>query len=122
MVVNANGTMIRQWYRIRCEADADVAEIWIYDEIGAGWFSDGVTAKGFLDEMKALPDSAKTIRVHVNSPGGDVFDAVAIANMLREQSQDKGRTVEMLIEGLAASAATIITSAGDSIKIGGGCP
>ena len=107
----------RQWYRIRCEADADVAEVWIYDEIGAGWFSDGVTAKGFLDEMKALPDSAKTIRVHVNSPGGDVFDAVAIANMLREQSQDKGRTVEMLIEGLAASAATIITSAGDSIKI-----
>jgi len=107
----------REWYRIRCEAGADVAEIWIYDFIGADWFGEGVSAKSFLDELRALPDSAKTLRVHVNSPGGDVFDAVAIANMLREQSRDKGRTVEMLIEGLAASAATIITSAGDSIKI-----
>ena len=107
----------REWYRIRCEADAAVAEIWIYDIIGADWFGEGVTAKGFLDELRALPDSVKTLRVHVNSPGGDVFDAVAIANLLRAQSQEKGRTIEMLVEGLAASAATIITSAGDSIKI-----
>lgn len=107
----------REWYRIRCEADAAVAEIWIYDIIGADWFGDGVTAKNFLAELRALPESAKTLRVHVNSPGGDVFDAVAIANLLRAQSQEKGRTIEMLVEGLAASAATIITSAGDSIKI-----
>jgi ATP-dependent Clp protease protease subunit len=117
MATTVKGAEIRQWYRIRCEADAAVAEVYIYDAIGADWYGEGVTAKSFLDELRALPDSAKTIRVHVNSPGGDVFDAVAIANLLRAQSQEKGRTVEMLIEALAASAASIITSAGDSIKI-----
>lgn len=117
MATKMKGGIPRQWYRITCQADAAVAEVWIYDVIGGDFFGDGLTAKSFLDEMRALPDSAKTLRVHVNSPGGDVFDAVAIANMLRAQSQEQGRTVEMLIEGLAASAASIITSAGDSIKI-----
>lgn len=117
MGAKTENTTPREWYRITCQADAAVAEVWIYDAIGGDWFGEGVTAKTFLDELQALPDSAKTIRVHVNSPGGDVFDAVAIANMLRAQSQEKGRKVEMLIEGLAASAASIITSAGDSIKI-----
>ncbi len=106
----------RDWYRIRCEADADVAEVWIYDAIGESWFG-GVSAKQFLEQIQGLPASAKTLRVHVNSPGGDVFDAVAIANLLRAESRDKGRTVEVHIEGLAASAASIVTSAGDAIKI-----
>ncbi|MFB3816131.1 MAG: head maturation protease, ClpP-related [Candidatus Methylomirabilales bacterium] len=108
----------REWYRITMQADASVAEIWVYDFIGEDpWTGEGVSAKKFLDELKALPESVKTLRVHVNSPGGSVFDAVAIANMLRAQSTERGRTVEMLIEALAASAASIITSAGDSIKI-----
>ncbi len=108
----------RGWYRFLAQATPDVAELLIYDEIGVGWFSDGVTAKQFITDLMALSDAVKTLRIHVNSPGGDVFDAVAIANMLRAQSRDHGRMVEMMIEGLAASAATIVTSAGDSIRIG----
>ena len=108
----------RQWYRIEAKADSDLADVYIYDTIGEDWWTGGgVTAKGFLDELNALPEAVKTIRVHVNSPGGSVFDAVAIANSLRAQSTEKGRTVEMRIEALAASAASIVTSAGDRIKI-----
>jgi ATP-dependent protease ClpP protease subunit len=111
-------TVPRDWYRITAQADAAVAEVWVYDAIGEDpWTGEGVTAKTFLAELRDLPESVKTIRVHVNSPGGNVFDAVAIANMLRSQSTEHGRTVEMLIEALAASAASVITSAGDSIKI-----
>jgi ATP-dependent Clp protease protease subunit len=54
----------------------------------------------------------KTIRVHINSPGGDVFAALNIANALREQQTSKGRTVETIIDGLAASAASIVAMAG----------
>jgi ATP-dependent protease ClpP protease subunit len=107
----------RTWYRFVAQADPTVAEIVIFDEIGASFWSEGITAKQFVADLAALPDVVTTLRVRVNSPGGDVFDAVAIANALRSQSRDKKRTVEMSIEGLAASAATIITSAGDSIKI-----
>ncbi len=70
-----------------------------------------------MAELNALPESVKTIRVHINSPGGSVFEANAIANALRAQQNDKGRTVEVRIDGLAASAATIVSSAGNPIKM-----
>jgi len=112
---------MRQWYQMRAkEADATVAEVLIYDFIGDwidGMFGFGVTAKSFMDELAALPESTKVIRVHVNSPGGDVFSAVAIANALRDQRVSKGRRVEMVVDGLAASAASLIIMAGDSIQM-----
>jgi len=103
----------RPWYRIQAQAAApDAVDVNIYDAIGA-WY-DGISAKRFIEDLAALPEAVKTIRVHVNSPGGDVFDALAIANALR---QHRAR-VEMYIEGLAASAATIVTNGGgDVIKI-----
>lgn len=108
----------RQWYRFAAQAESGVADLWIYDYIGIDpWDGSGVGAKAFIDELTALPASVTALRVHVNSGGGDVFDGVAIANALRAQSTEKSRTVEVLIEGLAASAATLITSAGDSIRI-----
>jgi ATP-dependent protease ClpP protease subunit len=108
----------RTWYRIVAQADSDVAELFVFDSIGKSFWDDStVTAKQFVADLAALPESVQTIRVRVNSPGGDVFDAVAIANALRAERTEKGRTVEMSIEGLAASAATIITMAGDPIRI-----
>lgn len=108
---------MRHWYRIHAQADEAAADIYLYDIIGQSWFEDGVSAKQFLEQMKALPDTITALRVHVNSPGGDPFDATAIHNLLRAQAQEKGRSVEVLIEGIAASAATIVTSAGDTVKI-----
>ena len=112
----------REWYRINLQADPSVAEVYIFDEIGERvdfWTGEksGVSAKSFLAEIQALSEAVRTIRVHVSSPGGNWSDATAIANLLRSQSRDKGRKVEVIVEALAASAATLITSAGDVIKV-----
>ena len=108
----------RQWYRFQALADGLTADVNIYDEIGPSFCGEPtVSAKSFIDELDALPPGVKTIRVHVNSPGGDVWDALTIANRLKAQREEKGRTVEVLIEGVAASAATIITCAGNPIRV-----
>lgn len=114
----------RQWFRVQTAADdPTVADLYVFDLIGDWiddlWGFDGVTtAKTFQAALDQLGAAVKTIRLHVNSPGGDVFSAVTIANMLRDQRTTKGRRVETSVEGLAASAASIIIQAGDPIRIG----
>ena len=95
---------MNSWYTIRARDGG--AEVLIYDEIGAY----GVSAKGFLAELGALPDDS-AIDLRLNSPGGSVFDAVAIHNAL---SRHAG-TVTVWIDGIAASAASYIAMAGDEI-------
>lgn len=95
-------TQIKSWYRIR--AARKTAEIRIYEEIGA-W---GITAKQFADDLAALGDLT-AINVRINSPGGDVFEALAIHNALQRHPAK----VTTYIDGLCASAATIIALAGD---------
>lgn len=95
---------MKNWYTIRARATG--AEVLIYDEIGAY----GVSAKGFLAELGALPDDAP-IDLRLNSPGGSVFDAVAIYNALTRHAG----TITVWIDGIAASAASYIAMAGDEI-------
>lgn len=95
-------------YSIKAKANKE-AEIWLYEEIG-GWV--GVSAKKFADDLKALGDLTK-ITLRINSPGGDVFDGNAIYNILK---QHKAR-VEVFVDGLAASIASIVAMAGDEITI-----
>ena len=78
----------------------------IYDEIGAY----GVSAKGFLTELGALPEGTP-VDLRLNSPGGSVFDAVAIHNALKRHEG----TVTVWIDGIAASAASYVAMAGDEI-------
>ena len=92
------------WYAIRARATG--AEVAIYDEIGAC----GVSAKGFLAELGALPEGTP-IDLRLNSPGGSVFDAVAIHNALKRHAG----TVTVWIDGVAASAASYVAMAGDEI-------
>lgn len=92
------------WYRITNKAD-DLVIIDIYDEIG--WF--GITAAEFVKDLRAV--TAANIELHINSPGGDVFDAVAIYNSLRQHDAN----VHVIIDSLAASAASFIAMAGDKI-------
>ena len=113
--------MTRIWFDVRAAADGTSADINIFDFIGDwiddlwGWGGNGVTtAKSFTDALAALPESVKTIRVHINSPGGDVFGGITIANALRAQ-QANGRTVETIVEGLAASAASIVAMGGGKV-------
>jgi ATP-dependent Clp protease protease subunit len=93
----------------------DTATIYLYGQIGASFFGDGITAKQFADDLGKLK-SAKTIDVRINSEGGDVFEAKTIYSLLNEH---KAR-VNMHIDGLAASSASFIAMAGDSIAISEG--
>ncbi|WP_051767610.1 head maturation protease, ClpP-related [Amycolatopsis vancoresmycina] len=97
----------RRWFSIK-NAGGSTAEVYIYDEIG--WY--GVTAADFTAELNALGTISK-INLHVSSPGGDVFDSVAIYNSLRRHPA----TVTTYVDGLAASAASYIAMAGDKVLI-----
>jgi ATP-dependent Clp protease, protease subunit len=91
---------------VEFRAQAKGAEIVIYDEIGAF----GVPAKAFLDELKAFgPVTELTVRI--NSPGGSVFDGVAIYNALKRHDA----RVTVWIDGIAASIASMIAMAGDEV-------
>jgi len=95
---------MNSWYLIRALDGG--AELSIHDEIGAY----GVSAKDFINELGRLPgDAALTLRL--NSPGGSVFDAVAIYNALKRHAGP----VTVTIDGIAASAASYIAMAGDSV-------
>lgn len=95
---------------------ATKAEIIIYAPIGESFWGDSISAKQFSDEIKKLDASVNEITVRINSPGGDVFDGVAIYNRLK---QHKAKII-VHIDGLAASIASIIALAGDEIIMGEG--
>jgi ATP-dependent protease ClpP protease subunit len=117
---------VKPWYRMEAGSDPSVLDIHIIDYIG-GWIDQTlnelfgekitVTAKAFIDDLAKVADSVKTLRVHINSPGGDVFGALNIANALRDQRVTKGRAVETIVDGLAASAASIIAMAGSPARM-----
>ena len=92
---------------VRGADDTGEAEIQVYDYIGWG----GVEAKAFTRELKAI--TAPTIHVRINTPGGDVFDGVAIANALR----DHPSRIVSHIDALAASMGSIIALAGDEVRM-----
>lgn len=96
------------WYTIRNAAEDDsLAEVMIYDEIGF-W---GITADDFIRDLSNV--KAKTINVRINSPGGEVYDAIAIYNALVSHSA----TVNVQVDSLAASAASVIAMAGDTVTM-----
>lgn len=100
-------------FRIVNKGD-QTADVYIYAEIGENWWGEGVGANSFLEEVKDLDVSE--IRLHINSPGGDVFDGVTIYNTLVNH---KARVV-VYVDGLAASAASFIAQAGEEIVMGRG--
>lgn len=99
------------WFEVRSAAagasgDGGAATVFIFDEIGGSF---GVDAKSFVDELEAI--DASQINVRINSPGGSVFDALTIANGLRHHPA----RVRTYVDGLAASAASVIAVAADPL-------
>lgn len=89
--------------------------ITMFDIIGEDyWSGGGITAKSVTAQLRAIGD--RPIEVQINSAGGDMFEGIAIYNVLREHPQD----VTVKVMGMAASAASIIAMAGDTIAIGNG--
>lgn len=100
----------KTFWKFKNEAESEVAELMLYGEISdVSWYGDEVTPKQFHEEL--ITCEGKDLAVHINSPGGDVFAAQAIYTQLKAYT---GK-VTMYIDGMCASAATIIACAGDTV-------
>lgn len=98
----------------RASVDGDTLELLVYEDIGENWWSGGgITAKNVKQQIDQA-GSYSSITVRINSPGGDAFEGVAIMNVLKSQK----KPVNVHVDGIAASAASIIAMAGDTITMG----
>ncbi|MBS3875717.1 ATP-dependent Clp protease proteolytic subunit [Proteus mirabilis] len=95
----------KSWFRMQAKED-QTADIYIYDEIG-GW---GISARRFTEDLISLGNLSH-INLHIHSPGGEVFDGIAIYNQLKNHSA----TITVYIDGLAASMASVIAMVGDTV-------
>lgn len=100
---------MEQWYQITAKKDS--AKILIYEQIGQGWDDSGVGAKKFVEDLQALDVS--NIDLHINSPGGNVFEGNAIYNSLKAHKAK----INVKIDGVAASIASVIAMSGDEIEM-----
>lgn len=101
----------RTWFRIENAAKADEATVYIYEEIDTFW---GISAQDFVKELFDI--KASTIHVRINSPGGSFFDGMAIFNALQRHPAE----IVTHVDGLAASAASVVALAGDRVLMGTG--
>lgn len=100
-----SGPVNKSWFRMQAKED-QTADIYIYDEIG-GW---GISARRFTEDLISLGNLSH-INLHIHSPGGEVFDGIAIYNQLKNHSA----TITVYIDGLAASMASVIAMVGDTV-------
>lgn len=89
----------------------EMTEVLLYDQIGEGFFGDGITAKEFRKQLKDI--KTPTINLRINSPGGSVTEAAAMLTALDEHAS----RIEVDVDGLAASAASVVMMAGDHIRV-----
>jgi len=99
-----------KYYTIRNQADEETAEIFIYGDVGESLWSEGTGAKQFAEDLKKC-GKVGNLSIRINSPGGSVFEGLAIYNTLERHSAKKTVT----IDGLAASIASVIAMAGDTV-------
>ena len=97
--------MNNKWYNIQGKATDNVAEVYIFDEIGAY----GISAQDFITEMKEYKDTPVNLRI--NCIGGDVFDGMAMYNIIKKR---EAKTTAY-IEGIAASMGSVIALAADEV-------
>lgn len=97
-----------EWFRITNQADEESAEVFIYDEIGGSF---GVDASEFVKALSEI--TAPKILVRINSPGGSLFDSIAIHNALVQHPAK----ITTRVDALAASGASIIAMAGDEVEV-----
>jgi ATP-dependent Clp endopeptidase proteolytic subunit ClpP len=99
--------MPSNWFEFKASAEAPQSDLYLYGEVG-GW---GASAVEFIDVLSARKD--QHINLHIHSPGGSVFEGHAIFNALR--SHPAGVTT--MVDGIAASMASVIAMAGKPVKI-----
>jgi ATP-dependent protease ClpP protease subunit len=92
----------------------DTLTMSFYDMIGASMWDDSGATPALVAE--ALKTQCQNIEIHINSPGGDAFAGIAIYNLLKNSN----KPVNVIIDGMAASAASIVAMAGDTIVMATG--
>lgn len=97
----------------RIVSEGREATVYLYDIIGEDWYG-GVSAKDFVPKLAAL--DVDVIHLRINSPGGDVFDARAMAMAIKQHPAK----VVAHIDGQAVSAATYVAIAADEVEIADG--
>lgn len=101
-------------HAFKAEAAEEKSDITIYGDIGESWWGESTSAS---DVEKALKNiTSDVLNVHLNSGGGDAFDGIAIYNQLKKHPAK----VVVHVEGLAASAASLIAMAGDEVFVNTG--
>lgn len=101
---------MKNWYTITNKADGP-AEISIFGPIGNTWDGEGVTASKFIKDFKAI--KAQDVTITVNSPGGSLFDGLAIYTAMASS----GKNITAKVMGLAASAASLVVMAASKISM-----
>lgn len=102
--------MKQPYYKINNKSGNE-AEILIYGVIGDSWWEESVTAKQFVTDFKELEKTYSKINIRINSPGGSVFDGLAIFNAIHTSKAD----VHTYNDGLAASMGAVILLAGATV-------
>lgn len=101
----------RDWFRFVTNKADDTAEVYIYGDIGETFWEDGVSAQDFVKQLDDI--AAPKLSVRINSPGGSAWDGLTIANAIVRHKAH----VTCWIDGLAASAASIVAVAGDEVVV-----
>jgi ATP-dependent Clp protease protease subunit len=103
--------------RIRAALQSDAAlELLFYEPIGDDGWGGGITAKAIKSEIDQHAGRFNSIRALINSPGGDAFEGLTLAALLRAEAA-KGKAVDCYVQGVSASAATIVMCAADTITL-----
>ncbi|GAB6605630.1 Clp protease [Bacillus cereus] len=100
---------IKNRFEVLNSANTEETDLYMYGSISAYSWYDGISSSKVREQLKNV--TAKTINVHINSGGGDVFESIAISNLLKNHSA----TIVVHIDGLAASGASVIAMAADKI-------
>jgi len=99
--------MASNWFEFKASAESPESDLYLYGEVG-GW---GASATEFIDALSTRKD--QRINLHIHSPGGSVFEGHAIYNALRNHPGG----VTTMVDGIAASMASVIAMAGNPVKI-----
>lgn len=98
-------------YKFSAREDNDTAEVLIYGDIGESWWGESITAQKFVKDLQAV--DADYLDVRINSYGGSVSDGLAIYNALKRHKA----LVNVHIDGVAVSIASLIAMAGDTVNM-----
>ena len=97
--------MRKNWYDIQSKVSNDIVDVYIFDEIGTF----GINAQSFIDEIKGFKNTP--LNLHINCVGGDVFEGMAIYNVLKKRTAE----TTVYIEGIAASMGSVVALAADNV-------